>query len=432
MAAQTKLVGECMKIKFKNALIIKNFDEDCFVGDLIVKDDKICYVGESTDQRADKEIDATDKIIMPGFVNAHAHSAMSLLEGKSGDKKLQEWLGDMLQTEQKLSGNDVYYGTSLACLEYAKNGITTVNENYHFADHAAKAFADCGIRAVVSVTQRYNLKKFLSATELEQLYKKIEQISPLVTANFYNHSVYNCGEDMFAVANKLAKKYGTFVSTHASETLEEVGRCASQNFDMTPIQLLEDYGFFDQKSLAIHCTHATETDIRIMAKYGASVCANFGSNFKLASGIAPVVQMQRYGINVCLGTDGSASNNRLDMFREMFLAGTSQNILLSSAGVLSAKEILKMATINGAKALGLDKVGTLEVGNYADLIMLETKGINGVVLHNLYENLVYSYGTEDIVLTMCNGKILYQSGKYFMAKSKKQILQKASQIYKKF
>ncbi|MGN1212923.1 MAG: amidohydrolase [Christensenellales bacterium] len=420
-----------MKIKFENALIIKNFDDEPFVGDLLVEDDKIVYVGGKTDLQADRVIDATGKIIMPGFVDAHTHSAMTLFKGRASDKKLEDWLFDMFCAEKKLTGNDVYYGTSLACLEYAKNGITTVNDNYHFADYSARAFVDCGIRAVVSVTQKYNMKKFLNEVELEALYGKITSQSTLVTANFYNHSVYNSGEDMFTVANKLAKKHKTFVSTHASETLEEVGKCASQNNDLSPIELLEEYGFFDQKALAIHCTNVSEHDIQILARYGASVCANFGSNFKLASGIAPIVQMKKYGINVCLGTDGSASNNRLDMFREMFLAGTSQNILLSQTGLVSAKEILKMATVNGAKALGLNNVGTLQNGNFADLIMLDNNKIDGAININLFENLVYSFGTEDIVLTMCNGKILYDKGKFFFKKSPNQIIKKAKEIAKK-
>lgn len=421
-----------MKIKFENALIIKNFDDEPIVGDLVVEDNKIFYVGSKTDLQADKNIDVKGNIVMPGFVNAHAHSAMTLFKGLAGSKKLGDWLENMFDAERSLTGNDVYYGTSLACLEFAKNGITTINDNYHFADYSAKAFDDCGLRAVVSVTQKYNMKKFLSEAELEKLYNKISTISPLISANFYNHSVYNSGENMYSIANKLATKYNTFVSTHASETLEEVGRCAVQNNDLSPIQLLEEYGFFDKKALAIHCTNVSEQDIQIIASNGASVCANFGSNFKLASGIAPIVQMKKYGINVCLGTDGSASNNRLDMFREMFLAGTSQNILLSSAGQISAKEILKMATINGAKALGLNNVGTLDVGNFADLIVLDNQSVNGVVNNNVFENLVYSYGAEDVLLTMCNGKIVFEKGKFYFKKSQKQIFQKTSEIIKKF
>jgi 5-methylthioadenosine/S-adenosylhomocysteine deaminase len=142
--------------------------------------------------------------------------------------------------------------------------------------------------------------------------------------------------------------------------------------------------------------------------------------------------MQKYGINVCLGTDGSASNNRLDMFREMYLATTSQNILLSNAGVITSRDVLKMATINGAKALGLNGVGALEAGNFADLVMLNSHGVDGVISHNIFDNIVYSYGTEDVLLTMCNGKILYDGKKYYFKKSQKQIMQKASEVAEKF
>jgi 5-methylthioadenosine/S-adenosylhomocysteine deaminase len=421
-----------MKIKFENALIIKNFDEEPFVGDLVTLNDKIVYVGKKTSETADLVINAGGNIIMPSFVDAHTHCAMELFKGKGGGKTLQNWLDDMFEKENYLSGQDVYAGTSLACLELAKNGITTVNDNYFFADHSAKAFADCGIRAVMGLSQAYSKKKKLSVQELEKLYQNVSSISPLVSCNFYNHSVYGASEDMFSVANQMASKHNTFVSTHASETLEEVGRCATLNDDLSPIGLLEEYGFFDRKSLAIHCTRVDEHDIQIMARSGASVCANFGSNFKLASGIAPIVQMQKYGINVCLGTDGSASNNRLDMFREMYLATTSQNILLSNAGVITSKDVLKMATINGAKALGLDGIGTLETGNFADLVMLNSHGVDGVISHNIFDNIVYSYGTEDVLLTMCNGKILYDGKKYYFKKSQKQIMQKASEVAEKF
>ncbi|MBO7508014.1 MAG: amidohydrolase family protein, partial [Clostridia bacterium] len=209
-------------------------------------------------------------------------------------------------------------------------------------------------------------------------------------------------------------------------------RCASQNNDMSPIELLEDYGFFDRKALAIHATNVSQRDIQILAKNSASVCANFGSNHKLASGVCPIYQITKYGVNVCLGTDGSASNNRLDMFREMYLASTSQNILLSDASCFESKDILKMATINGAKALGLEKVGTVEVGNYADLIMLNSYGVDAIIDHNLYDNLVYSYGTEDVLMTMVNGKVIYDNGKYNFSKSTKSILTKIEKIKEKF
>ena len=220
----------------------------------------------------------------------------------------------------------------------------------------------------------------------------------------------------------MSSKVGARVSTHVSETLDEVGRCARDNDDMSPVALLESYGFFDRNSIVFHATNVDANDIQILARYNVNVCANFGSNFKLASGIAPIYQMSKRDINICLGTDGSASNNRLDMFREMYLASTSQNILLSKANCFMPKDILKMATINGAKALGLNNVGTLEVGNYADLIMLNNNDVNSIPSYDVFENLVYSYGTEDVLMTMVNGKIIYQNGEYNFTKSKQEIL----------
>lgn len=421
-----------MKTKISNALIIKNFDTEPIFGDIVIENDKIVYIGQNFNQDVDKSIDAKGNIIMPGFVDAHTHGAMTLFKGIASGLKLENWLATMQRLEKQITGQEVYYGTMIACMEFAKNGITTVNDNYHFADYSANAFADSGIRAVVSVTQRYSSKKFFSEQQLEELYNKIESIAPTISANFYCHSIYNCGEEMFGVINRLASKHKTFVSTHVSETLEEVGRCASQNNDMSPIELLEDYGFFDRKSLAIHATNVSQRDIQILAKNNASVCANFGSNHKLASGVCPIYQMSKYGINICLGTDGSASNNRLDMFREMYLASTSQNILLSNANCFQSKEILKMATINGAKALGLQNVGTLEVGNYADLIMLNSHGVDGIINNNLYDNLVYSYGAEDVLMTMVNGKVIYDNGKYNFSKSAKSIFAKIEKIKEKF
>ena len=421
-----------MKTKIINALIIKNFDTEPFLGEIVIDDGKICEIDIACKTQAKSIIDAQQNIVMPGFVNAHTHSAMTIFKGIASGEKLENWLSSMQRLEKSLSGNDVYNASLLACLEFAKNGITTINDNYHFADFSAKAFMDAGIRAVVSVTQRYNMNKFFIEVELENLYLKFTNLSPLITANFYCHSIYNCNENMFGVINKLASKYKTFVSTHVSETLEEVGRCASLNNDMTPIELLEDYGFFDRNSLAIHATNVSSKDIQIMAKNGTSVCANFGSNHKLASGVAPIFQMSKYGINVCLGTDGSASNNSLDMFREMYLASTSQNILLSNANCFKAKDILKMATINGAKALGLNNVGTLEVGNFADLIMLDSHGVDGAIDNNIFDNLVYSYGTEDVLMTMVNGKVIYSNGKYNFKKSKNYIITKVKKVLEKF
>ena len=421
-----------MKTKIINAKIITDFDSPIILGEMVIEDGIIKNIGEKCDNEPfDEVIDANGNIIMPGFVDAHTHSAMTIFKGLASGEKLENWLATMQRKEKELSGSDVYYAGLLACMEYAKNGITTINDMYHFADFGAKAFNDAGIRAVVGVSQRYNMNKFITEQKLEELYNNISNISPLITASFYCHAIYSCNDNMFGVINKLASKHSTFVSTHVSETLEEVGRCASLNNDMSPIELLQDYGFFDRKALAIHATNVNSQDIEILARNNASVCANFGSNHKLASGVAPIYQMFKRGVNVCLGTDGSASNNRLDMFREMYLASTSQNILLSDANCFKPKDILKMATVNGAKALGLNNVGTLKVGNFADLIMLNTHGIDGAVENDIFGNLVYCYGTEDVLMTMVNGKVIYKNGKYYFKKSEKIILQNIKKIQQK-
>lgn len=421
-----------MKTKIINALIIKDFDNEPFFGELVIEDDKIVFVGKRSNIDCEKIIDAKQNIIMPGFVDCHTHSAMSIFKGLASGKNLQDWLYDMQKNERMLKGNDAYYGALFACLEFAKNGITTIFDNYHFCDFSAKAFADFGMRANVGICQRYSMQKFFSQNEMQKKYDELKTLSPLITPSFYCHSIYNADENMFATVQKLANQNQTIVSTHASETLEEVGKCASQNDDMSPIELLESYGFFDHNAVVFHATNVDERDIQILAKNKVSVCANFGSNHKLASGVAPIYQMTKYGVNVCLGTDGSASNNRLDMFREMYLAATSQNILLSKANCFKASDVLKMATINGAKALGLKNVGILEVGNFADLVMLEGGGIDGTPCFDIFDNLVYSYGTEDVLMTMINGKIVYQNGKFNFKKSKNTILNKVKEIQNKF
>lgn len=421
-----------VKTKIKNALIIKDFDSEPFYGEIVVDDNTIVFVGEKCDIECENVIDAKQNIVMPGFVDANTHAAMALLKDVVSGKKLDDWIYGMQKKEMLLSGGDVYNGTLLASIEFAKNGITTINDNYHYSDFAATAFADFGIRAVVGVNQRYSMKRFLNEIELEDGFKNISSISPLITANFHCDSVYNADEKMFSILNKLAAKHNASVSTNASETLEEVGRCASQNNDMSPIELLESYGFFDRKSIVYHATNINENDIQILARYGASVCSNFGSNHKFASGVAPIYQMAKHGVNVCLGTDGSAKNGRLDMFREMYLAATSQNILLSNSNCFKPSDVLKMATINGAKALGLNTVGVLHEGYLADLIMLDAHGIDCTPCHDIFENLVYSYGAEDVLMTMVNGKVIYKDGKYNFKKSKNYILNKAKALQKKF
>ena len=419
-----------MKTKITNAFIVKDFDEDIIFGDVVVEDDKIVYVGKMCDIEADKVIDANKCLLMPGFVNCNTKASSILFKGLITEKKIDDKIYQTKKYEQLLTGSDAYFGTMLSCLEYAKNGITTVYENYIFPDQSAKAFADCGIRAVVGVSQRYNAEKFLDEKQTEKLAKKIEDSNKNISTSFYCSTVTNADENMFDFCQKLAKNK-TFVSCSASETLEEVGRCASLNNDLSPIELLEDYGFFDHDVIVMHATNVSQKDIQILSKNNVNVCATVGNDYANSNGVAPIYQMMSNGINICLGSDYVAVNGRQDMFREMYLALSSQNILLGGRE-LSAKDILKMATINGARALKLDNVGQIKKGYFADMILIDLNDISCSTGKNIFENLIMSTTSQDVLMTMVNGKIIYQNGKFNFKKSKKSIILKIKSLNQKF
>ena len=229
-----------MKIKITNAQIVKNFDEDIVFGDIVVDGDKIVYVGKKTDMIADKTIDASGNLVMPGFVDCNTKASSVVFSGLITEKKFDDKLYQQKKYERKLEPLDFYFSAMLSCLEYAKNGITTVYENYIYPEQSAKAFADYGIRAVVGISQRYSPDKFLTEEELQELAKRINTFGKNISTSFFCTDVNNCDEEMFGTCQKLATQNGTFASTSASTTLEEVGRCAYLNNDLSPVELLED------------------------------------------------------------------------------------------------------------------------------------------------------------------------------------------------
>ena len=246
----------------------------------------------------------------------------------------------------------------------------------------------------------------------------------------YAHSIYTCDEAQISSLITLAKKHNLPLHTHMSETLQEVSDCTVK-YDVTPTRLLEEYGFFDQKAMVAHAVHLDNEDIDILAKYDVSVVSNPASNLKLGSGIAPVYAMSKKGVNIALGTDGSSSNNALDMFREMYLVSTLQKALLRDASVINAKQTLLMATVNGAKALGLDYIGKIKKSYKADLIMINTAAPNLTPLNDASSAVVYSAGADNVILTMVNGKILYEQGKYYLGEDIEKILTNTKDAIKK-
>lgn len=395
--------------KLYNAKILTDAYAQIFDGEIAIEDDKIIYVGNKFDGRVDEQIDCNGNLLMSGFVNCHTHSAMTLLKGLGEDESLENWLFKFIMPREKtLTKQDVYNGSVLAIKEMLKNGITCFQDNYFYPKQTAKACQDLGIRAVVSLSQNYSPSKFLTKSELEKLYLDLKDKYPLVNYNFYCHSTYTCNEQQFFDTISLAKKYGKLVSTHSSETLTEVGECTQTHNGQTPTMLLNSFGFFDVKSTFAHGVHLQKEDYEILKDKNTSVVHNPSSNLKLGSGIANLKALLQNGINICLGTDGSASNNRLDMFREMFLASSLQKAIFNDPKLISCSQALAMATQNGAKALGLEKIGTLRVNNYADIIMIDLAGIDNAIKNDIKSNLVYACSSEDVLMTMINGKIVYK------------------------
>ncbi|MBR3790481.1 MAG: amidohydrolase [Clostridia bacterium] len=406
-----------MNYLFENANIITG--GKVIFGSVLVQDGIITHVGTKMPKIAvDETIDVGGNVLMAGFVNAHAHTPATVLRGVCDDKPLADWLETIIPKEKALSDEEIYYSTLLGIMEYVRGGITCVEECYGRLAPVLRAYQTAGIRARIGIG-------FPNVGQDEEM--PLEKQFDLVknagqSAVCYAHSIYGTSEENFEKLITFARKNNLPVATHLSETLGEVGDCSVKNNDLTPPELLEDFGFLDRGATVYHCVHCDKDDLDILANYGASVVSCSSSNLKLASGIAPLYAMVEKGINVALGTDGAYSNNALDMFREMFLAATLQKATLYSADVMPANLVLDMATKNGAKALGFDNMGDIVPGNVADIILIDITAPHHQPVNNIISNLVYAAKSTDVYLTMIKGKILYRNGQYFLGEDAKKII----------
>lgn len=401
-----------MKKIIKNAIVVTMNRENEIIrnGQIEIEDNLITYVGPIREMTGDI-IDAGGNIVMPGFVNTHCHLAMTLFRGYGENSNFNNWWLDYMRPlEEKLETNDCYYGATLGILELLKNGVTTVADFYLNYTETAKAVCDTGIRANIGIGAITG-REILNEDFLKQEMDKI-MVSDLIKPILYAHSVYSCDESQFGELNKFANKYNLIKSTHASETLKEVGSIYNK-YNMTPIALLESYGFFDSPSILAHCVHCDRDDIEIMSNYDITVATNPSSNLILGSGIAPLYSYVKSDINVSIGTDGAASNNNLNMFKEMYLADNLQAGVLNQAHAITTIDALKMATVRGAQALGYDNLGRLEKGYLADLIMIDVNRPNMQPTNDIFNNLVNACESNNVIMTMVNGKVVYQDDKYY-------------------
>ena len=412
-------------------------EQDIFEGEIWIKNDRILYIGDGSDTEQiyqktpdiciawDREIDCKRNLLMPGFKNAHTHSGMTLLRSYADDFPLDKWLNQMIfPVEARMNEEDIYHLSKLAILEYLTSGITAVFDMYLTPESIADAFDDMGMRCV----QVGAVNDFSQSPELvEEMYLKLNKRSPLQSYVLGFHAEYTCQRHLLEQISSLSHKYKAPVFTHLAETENEVAGCRVR-YGLTPMAFLDLLGMFDYGGGGYHCVHMTEEDIDIMQKRGLFAVTNPGSNLKLASGIAPVGRFLEKGVKVAIGTDGPASNNCLDMFREMFLVTGLAKFRQKDASAVDAVEVLKMATVNGALAMGLKEADILAPGKLADLIMIDLNQPNMQPIHNIPKNIVYSGSKQNVIMTIVNGKILYENGVFFVSDSPESIYQKAEQI----
>ena len=429
-----------MNTKFINAKILKTNDDHTFSiidGEVWVKGNEIIFAGEkdkgpskTADESGgpivwERTIDCEGNLIMPGLKDAHTHTAMTFLRSFADDLPLSDWLyKQVFPREGQLTEDDIYWLDILGIMEYLTSGITSNFDMYFFPQKNGKASNDCGFRTV----QTSGFNNFGSSIEeVEERYLAVNEIGPLQSFIMGFHAEYTTSMERMEGIAKLCEKYKSPCFLHNSETEDEVKGCI-ERYGKTPTELTESLGMYEYGGGGYHCVWFSDKDFEIFKQHNLYAVTNPASNLKLASGIAPVKRFLDEGINLAIGTDGPASNNALDMWREMYLTSTLSKVREMDAASIKADEILYAATVGGAHAMNLKDCDRIEEGKKADLILIDLQQPNMQPENNIVKNLVYAGGKQNVILTMVDGKILYENGKYDIGFDPKDIYQKANEI----
>lgn len=381
----------------------------------------ISYIGPDLPQgEFDRTVDCTGKVMMPGLVDSHTHVPMTIMRGFGGGHNLQDWLNDYIfPTEAKLDSRCVRAGTDLAMAELIAGGVTCIADMYYFCDDIAQSVAQAGIsanlsRSVTCFEELDDPASFQSCVEMREFVDKWHGYDDgriLVDASIHGeYTSYACPK-MWEYLASYADSHGLGMQVHISETISEHEDCLKRHHDKTPLQILDKYGVWQNGGIAAHCVWISPEDRELMVKRGITAVHNPMSNLKLGSGVAPVPRMLGAGVNVAIATDGVASNNSHDMFEEMKLAAILHNVTNRELNTVTARTALKMATVNGAKAMGRN-TGVLAAGKLADLILVDFTAPGLMPCHDVEENLVFSAHGSDVCMTMARGKVLYENGQF--------------------
>ncbi len=406
-------------ISFTNCTIVTMDALDSYYsnGTIVIEEGRISEMGDGSDITPKGQIiDMKQKIVMPGFVNTHTHSASPLFRGMADDLSLMDWLKKVLwPAERKLTGEAVYWGASLTCLEFIQSGITTFADQYFFSKNVGAAVERTGLRgfiapSVFTGSTPETEDSIQAAVDFIEKYKGKEN-KTLIYPCIGPHAPYSCSDETLKEVVKIAGEKDLIIHTHISETADE-NRQIYQETGLTPTQYLESLGVLDGRVLAAHCIHLNHKDMEIMKKRNVRVSYNPVSNLKLVSGIMPLKELMEKDIQVSIGTDGAQSNNSLDLLRDLKTGVLIQKQQYNDATFFSAGDALRMITINGAKALSMEnEIGSLEKGKKADIISLDIKSANMNPLHritqsNVYSAIVYSASGSDVSDVMVDGRLL--------------------------
>lgn len=406
-----------MKTLIKNGLVITiNKDDEIKKMDVLIEDDEIKFLKENYDGEYDKLIDATNKIVLPGLINTHTHLGMSIFRGTSDGLSLMSWLNDKIwPLENKLTSKDIYYSNLISCIEMIKTGTTMCCDMYFGVDEGVKAILDSKIRCIY--TRCLNDPDDLGDVRINEflkLYNEYKDKSDLLTFSLSPHSMYTCSYDYLKKIKKIADDNNLLINIHCSENLEEINTI-KEKYNKTPIELLDELGYLDNKIILAHGTYITDNDIELLKNKKVSISHNPISNLNLGCGIAPISKFIKNNINVSIGTDGQGSGNNLNMFNHIGYVDLLQKGLYKDARILDSYEVLKMATINGAKALGVENlVGSIEVGKKADIIILDLNNIENFPTINIIFDIVHNISINNVDTTIINGNILMENHKLLL------------------
>jgi len=393
---------------------------------------KRCAMGEQF--KPAQVMDFDGKVIIPGLVNTHGHWAMTLFRGLVDDCTLENWLNTVWRVEAEIiSKENVVAGAQLAILEMIRSGTTCAADMYWYYVETTEASRQAGFRIVngPSFAEIEGFENYKNTNqEIANNYLEAYQDVPLVHPCIQAHSAYTTNAEVLEKVSQISRDRDLLFITHASESKGEL-EMVFEKYGKTPIEVLDSFGLLGKRTLLAHCVHLSDAEIERLSASGTSVAHCPSSNLKLSSGIARVAEMLERGVNVAIGTDGAASNNDLDLFHEAQLAALVQKGVTGNPRVLPAEKAFAMLTIDGARAIGLeDKIGSIEIGKFADLTVVDFSSANLTPCHNYYSNLIYAISPADVTDVMVEGRLLMKD-REMLTLDATEVIAKANAIAKR-